>query len=77
MHIQKDRVVELLRADGKHDLAHQADCALPRQVDTEADSGLLHAFDINTRDLTGSTDGRPTDGSATDGTQSEEDPGRG
>ena len=49
--IEKDQVVDLLRSRGEHDRAQQVDCALPRQVDTDRDAGLLHTFDINVRDL--------------------------
>ncbi|HEU4513419.1 MAG TPA: hypothetical protein VFR87_09965 [Nocardioidaceae bacterium] len=27
------------------------DCALPRRVDTEADAGLLHQFDVNVSEV--------------------------
>jgi hypothetical protein len=51
MEIEKDEVVELLRSRGEHDRAQQVACALPRQVDTERDAGLLHTFDINISEL--------------------------
>jgi hypothetical protein len=51
LQIEKDEVVAMLRSRGEHDKAQQVDCALPRQVDTDADAGLLHTFDINIRDL--------------------------
>ncbi|HJR40295.1 MAG TPA: hypothetical protein VJ819_18075 [Nocardioidaceae bacterium] len=57
MEIEKDEVVDLLRARGEHDRAQQVECALPRHVDTEQDAGLLHAFDINIRELS-ATDGK-------------------
>ncbi|HET9859993.1 MAG TPA: hypothetical protein VFQ19_09450 [Nocardioidaceae bacterium] len=54
MEIEKDEVVDLLRARGEHDRAQQVECALPRHVDTEQDAGLLHTFDINIRELSDS-----------------------
>ena len=51
MHIDKDDVVDLLRKRGEHDKAASVQCALPRQVDTEADAGLLHQFDVNISDV--------------------------
>jgi hypothetical protein len=51
--IDKEEVAELLRSQGEHDKAQQAECALPRQVDTDQDAGLLHTFDINISDLPG------------------------
>jgi hypothetical protein len=49
--IDKEQVVDLLRARGQHDRAQQIDSALPRHVDVEADAGLLHAVEVNVRDL--------------------------
>jgi hypothetical protein len=49
--IDKEQVVDLLRARGQHDRAQQIDCALPRRVDVEADAGLLHAVEVNLSDL--------------------------
>ena len=49
--IDKEQVVDMLRARGEHDKALRVKCALPRQVDPEDDAGLLHAFGINTSDL--------------------------
>lgn len=51
MQIDKTDVVAMLRSQGAHDKAQQAQCALPRQVDTEQDAGILHTFEINTCDL--------------------------
>ena len=51
MQVGKEEVVAMLRSQGEHDRAQKAVCALPPRVDTEADAGLLHAFEINTRDL--------------------------
>lgn len=51
MQVEKNEVVELLRARGEHDKAANVECALPQQVDTERDAGLLHAFDVSTREV--------------------------
>ena len=51
MRLEKDDVVDTLRSRGEHDKAQQVDSALPKQVDTEEDAGLLHTFDINVADL--------------------------
>lgn len=47
MQVDKDEVVDLLRARGDHDKAASVECALPQTVDTEADAGLLHQFDVS------------------------------
>lgn len=51
MHVNKNEVVDLLRARGEHDKAASLECALPRQVDTEADAGVLHQFDVSVSEL--------------------------
>ncbi|GAB2737645.1 hypothetical protein [Nocardioides pakistanensis] len=51
MQVDKDDVVGLLRSRGEHDKAASVDCALPKQVDTEADAGLLHQFDVNVSEI--------------------------
>jgi hypothetical protein len=51
MQVDKDDVVDLLRSRGEHDKAANVECALPRQVVTEADAGLLHQFDVNVSDI--------------------------
>jgi hypothetical protein len=51
--VDKDEVVDLLRSRGEHDKAANVECALPRQVDTEADAGVLHQFGVNVSDLAG------------------------
>ena len=51
MHVDKDEIVGLLRSRGDHDKAASLECALPRHVDTEADAGLLHQFDLNVSEV--------------------------
>ena len=51
MNLDKEDVCARLRADGDHDRAQQAECTLPRVVDTERDAALLHQFEINVADL--------------------------
>ncbi len=51
MYVDKDEVVELLRSRGEHDKAASVDCALPRQVDTEADAGLLAQLEVHVSEL--------------------------
>ena len=51
MYVDKNEVVELLRSRGEHDKAASVDCALPRQVDTEADAGLLAQLEVHVSDL--------------------------
>jgi hypothetical protein len=45
--IDKDTVTTALRERGDHDRAVQAECVLPRSVDTERDAGLLIRHDVN------------------------------
>ncbi|HEX5985945.1 MAG TPA: hypothetical protein VFY86_05460 [Nocardioides sp.] len=47
MQIDKDTVTTALRERGDHDRAVQAECVLPRSVDTERDAGLLIQLDVN------------------------------
>jgi hypothetical protein len=49
--VQKEEVAAQLRRQGEHDRAQQAVCALPRQVDTDRDAGLLHRLDIDVDEL--------------------------
>ena len=56
MHVDKDDVVDLLRSRGEHDTAATASCALPKQVDTEADAGLLHQYDVNVSEVVAATE---------------------
>ena len=45
--IDKETVTTALRERGDHDRAVQAECVLPRSVDTERDAGLLIQLDVN------------------------------
>ncbi|MGH3509283.1 MAG: hypothetical protein ACRDPI_03535 [Nocardioidaceae bacterium] len=51
MHVDKSEVTEALRARGEHDRAQQAECSLPREVDTEREAALLHRFELDETDL--------------------------
>ena len=53
MQVEKAAVSAALRRQGDHDKAQQAECALPRHVDTERDAGLLHRLDVDDEDLKG------------------------
>lgn len=57
MQIDKEDIVDLLRSRGEHDKAANVDCALPRHVDTDADAGVLHQFDVNVGELTAAVNG--------------------
>jgi hypothetical protein len=49
--IDKNSILELLRSQGQHDQAQQAQNELPDQVDTEQHAGLLGKFGLNPQDL--------------------------
>ena len=51
MEIPKDKILELLKKQGKNDQVGQADQELPDQVDTERDAGLLQKFGLEPKDL--------------------------
>ena len=51
MNIDKNQIIELLKSQGDHDKAAQAESELPGQVDTDKDSGLLSKFGIDPMDL--------------------------
>ena len=51
--VEKAAVAAALRRQGDHDKAQQAECALPRHVDTARDAGLLHRLDVDVDDLDG------------------------
>ena len=51
MQIDKSAVTAVLRKHGDHDRAQQAECTLPRHVDTQRDAGLLHRLDVDIEEL--------------------------
>jgi hypothetical protein len=53
MQIDKNQILELLRSQGQHDKAQQAEGELPDQVDTDQHSGLLERLGINPSQLLG------------------------
>jgi hypothetical protein len=59
--IDKEEVVDLLRSRGEHDKAASVACALPRQVDTEADAGVLHQFDVSVSEVARAAGDEPAD----------------
>ncbi len=62
MLVDKDAVTDALRARGDHDRAAQADTALPRNVDTETDAGLLHQFELNVCEVEAEAESATEDG---------------
>ncbi|MHA7264293.1 hypothetical protein ACX80W_13935 [Arthrobacter sp. TMN-37] len=57
MNIDKAQIIELLKSQGNHDKAGQAESELPDQVDTEQHAGLLSKLGINPQDLLGKLPG--------------------
>ena len=53
MQIDKQQILDLLKQQGNHDQAAQADSELPDQVDTDRDQGLLSKFGIDLGSLAG------------------------
>jgi hypothetical protein len=51
MEIPKDKILELLKQQGKDDQVEPAREELPDQVDPERDSGLLEKFGLDPQDL--------------------------
>ena len=51
MQIDKEQVLQLLRAKGQHEQADQAQQQLPDQVDTEQHSDLLSRFNVDPKEL--------------------------
>ncbi len=47
MLLLREEIVEMLRENGDHGTAHQAESTLPQQVDTDADRELLEKEGIN------------------------------
>lgn len=48
---ERDTVVRALRSRGDHDRALQAQCTLPRWVDSERDAGVLLQLDVESADI--------------------------
>ena len=51
MEIPKDKILDMLRQQGKSDQVDQADQELPAQVDPERDAGLLEKFGLQPQDV--------------------------
>ena len=51
MQVDKSAVAAALRNQGDYDRAQQAECTLPRHVDTERDANLLHRLDVDLCEL--------------------------
>jgi DNA-binding protein H-NS len=57
MEIPKEQILDLLRQQGKHDQASQAQQELPDQVDTDQHADLLAKFGIDPTELIGKLGG--------------------
>ena len=57
MQFDKSQVLELLRSQGKHSQADQAEGELPAQVDTERDAGLLARLGLTPPEIIGALAG--------------------
>jgi len=51
MQIDKQQILDLLRSQGRHDQAAQADQELPQQVDTDQHASLLQRFGIDPEEI--------------------------
>jgi hypothetical protein len=51
MEIPKDKILELIKDQGKSDQVDQAKQELPDQVDPERDSGMLQKFGLEPQDV--------------------------
>ncbi len=51
MEIPKDKILELIKDQGKSDQVDQAKQELPDQVDPERDSGMLPKFGLEPQDV--------------------------
>ncbi len=51
MKIPKDKILDMLRQQGKSDQVDQADQELPDQVDPQRDAGLLEKFGLQPKDV--------------------------
>jgi hypothetical protein len=52
MHIEKARIVAILRSRGMHERADWVDRALPALIDTDKNAGLLQTLDIDPAAMT-------------------------
>jgi hypothetical protein len=57
MNIDKSQIVDLLKSQGDHDKAAQAESELPEKVDTDAHSEQLQKLGIDPQDLIGKLPG--------------------
>jgi len=57
MEIPKDKILDMLKEQGKGDQVEKADQELPDQVDPERDSGKLEKFGIKPQDVMGKLGG--------------------
>jgi len=57
MEIPKDKILDLLREQGKDDQVDQAQQELPDQVDPEQHADLLQRFGLDPQDLIGKLGG--------------------
>ena len=62
MNIDKNSILDMLRGNGQHEQADQAQQELPDQVDTDQHAGLLGKFGINPADLIAKFTGGGTGG---------------
>lgn len=51
MNIDKSQILDLLKSQGNHDQASQAESELPDTVDTDQHAGLLDKLGINPQEL--------------------------
>lgn len=51
MQVNKDRILELLREQGDHETAAQAERELPDEVDVERDAGLLEGLGLDPKEV--------------------------
>ncbi len=58
MEIPKEQILQMLRDQGDHDTAQQADEQLPDQVDPDQHGDLLGKVGINPSDLLGGAGGK-------------------
>lgn len=57
MQLDKGQIIDLLKSQGHHDKAGQADSALPDKVDTDAHADLLRQVGLDPQDLIGKLPG--------------------